>query len=413
MKTQETIRDDGLRIITGKVPSKKAHMRLIAKVGSAYDPPHQQGLFHYFEHMAFKGTKQRTVEEIRSFSRRNILNSNASTGRLATTYEGEAVYKKFFRLCDFLCDLYSNSNFPPEEIEREQEVVLNEIARDQDQDNYIAFWKLWEALWQSNPLRIFGVGTPEGVRSVDRDTLMAAKEKWYVPSNTIAIAVGKVDHNEFVSELNRHIPENAKTVARLTWEDEYETTPHQPEVIVERPQREKATIVFGCKFPLRTDDGHAATSKLLQYTLVTGAGSLLWRELREKRGLAYSLSGGVTNEYPLGAHFYVSVETMPDRIDTVRELVPPILLQPFSNQKIFEETKEYLADWHTLDYEELHRWASLLQNELQKGKAPKSTERYLSRFHKAISSVTIDEVEELRKTTFTPERFATVVIKPT
>lgn len=412
MKTQETIRNDGLHIITCNVPSKKAYIELVAHVGSAYDPPHQQGLFHYFEHMAFKGTQQRTVEEIRSFSRHNVLSSNASTGRMETTYYGTAVYKKCSRLCDFLCDLYFNSTFPEEEIKREQEVVLNEIARDQDKDNYAAYQKLWEALWRKNPLRIFGVGTPEGVQSVDRAALTAAKNKWYIPSNTLAIAVGRVDHDEFVNEINNHVPESASMATHAAWQDEYNELPNQQEIIVKRPQREKATLVFGCKFPLYTDDRHTVTGKFLEYALVVGSGSLLWRELREKRGLAYSLSGGISAIHPLGAYFSVYVETLPNRVDAMRELVPLILFQPFTDQKIFEETKEYLSDWFSLGCEGLNDWASLIRNELRKGRTLKSTQRRYQRFCKAISLVTLDEIEDLRKTTLAPKRFTTVVIKP-
>ena len=106
MKVQETIREDGLHIISGRIPSKKVYMKLLAKVGSAYDQPDKRGLFHYFEHMAFKGTSNRTLQDIISFSRRNVLARNAYTGRIETGYWGEAVARKFPLLCEFLCDIF-------------------------------------------------------------------------------------------------------------------------------------------------------------------------------------------------------------------------------------------------------------------------------------------------------------------
>lgn len=166
------------------------------------------------------------------------------------------------------------------------------------------------------------------MQSIDRAALIAAKEQWYVPSNTLAIAAGNVDHDDFVERLNQHIPRDTRTVSHLTWEDEYDELPAQQEVIIER-QREKAIVIFGCKFPLYTDTKNTALMKFLEYALVKGTGPLLWRELREKRGLAYSLSGGITMTPALGAYFQVYVETKPDRIDTVRELVSLILFQPF------------------------------------------------------------------------------------
>ncbi|MCI0566440.1 insulinase family protein [bacterium] len=412
MKIEETIRDDGLRIITCRIPSKKVYVELTAGVGSAYDQPGQEGLFHYFEHMAFKGTARRPVDEIRSFSRRNILASNASTGKIETRYYGTAVARKFSELCDFLCDIFFHSEFPPEEIEREKEVVLNEIARDEDRDSTVAFCRLRESLWRRNPLRVFGVGTPPGVRSVGRDVLLATKEKWYIPSNTLAIAAGKIDHHDFVCELNKHIPYNFRAVRHYSWDDELEAPPVHREILVPRGLRNRATCVFGCKFPVFADDKRIAVSKILQHSLVTGSGSVLWRELREKRGLAYSLSGRVTASYRLGADFSVYVETLPDRIDNVRELLPQILFKPFTDKSIFEETKEFLLDWYALGHDDPDDYAALIRSQIYRGKTPKSTERYFNRFCKALSSVTIDEVESLREATLVPERFVTVIVKP-
>ena len=412
MKAQETIRDDGLHIITCKVPSKKVYVGLVAGVGSAYDTSHLRGLFHYFEHMAFKGTHVRTVEEIHSFSRRNILSKNASTGQLDTIYDGIAIYKKFPQLCELLCDLYFNSIFPEEELEREKEVILNEIVRNRDKENYAATEKMRKILWQYNPLRISGVGTLEGVSNINRAILMAAKEKWYVPSNTIAVAAGNIDHNEFVKELKRHIPENNISVSHLAWSDEYDTLPSQQEVIIERPHQEKVTIIFTCKFPLYADERDQAISHFLQYAMIAGPGSIVWKELREKRGLAYNLSGGITNARPLGSYFSLYVETLPNRIDVVRELVLRILFQPFTDKNVFEETKEYIGDWLSLGYENLDDWTYMVRASLQQGKTLKSTERHFSVLRKIISSITLDEVEKLRSATLIPERFVTVVVKP-
>ncbi len=413
MKVRETIREDGLRIISGRVPSQKVHFELIAGVGSAYDPKDKQGLFHYFEHMAFKGTKKRSIEDINAFKGRNLLANNASTKRLETKYYGESVSRKFPILCEFLCDLYFHSVFPSEEMKREKEVILNEIARDNDMDHYRAFFSLWDQLWIQNPLRVFGVGSTEGVKNISRDDLLSAKEYWYVPSNTIAPAVGGVDHDEFVAELNRHIPiDRVHIVSHRTWDDEYGALPQKSEIIIELPKREKAIFLLGSKFPFYKDEKNIVLASFFKYLLVGRATSRLCSEIREKRGLSYALDGGVACDYRLGHYFYVHVETLPQRVKEVQGLVKELLMKPFDNPDVFEETKEWLQDWCTLNPELLSKWVGYIENALNRGESPRKVERLLSRMSKLISSVSLEEVEDFRRFSLNPDHFVSVIVKP-
>ena len=413
MKVRETVREDGLRIISGRVPSKKVYLNLIAGVGSAHDPENKKGLFHYFEHMAFKGTEKRSIEDIGSFTRRNLLDGNASTKKLTTSYYVEAVSRKFSLLCEYLCDIYFHSVFPKSEIEREKEVILNEIARDNDDDHYRAYFALWEQLWTQNPLRASEVGSPEGVKNVSRDDLLSAREHWYVPSNTVALAIGRIDHDDFVAELGRHIPIDSAAIEHRTWNDEYGALPQKPEVIIELPEREKAIFLLGFKFPFYNDEKTAVLTKFLQFLLVCRPTSRLWNEVREKRGLSYALNGGVCCDYQLGHYFHVYVETFPQRVEEVQELVKGLLMKPLDDSDEFEEMKEWLYDWYTLNPETLDEWSAFIVDALNRGVSPKTAERYLSRMSKLISSVSLDEVEDLRRLSMNPEQFVSVIVRPT
>jgi len=129
MKINETIRKDGLRIITCYVPHKKSvFVELVARVGHAYDPSNKPGLFHIFEHMAFKGTKKRTANDLLSFAARNFMDDNAGTGTLETTYEALAIDRKLPLACEYLCDIYFNSLLPSAELKKEIRLILLEAA---------------------------------------------------------------------------------------------------------------------------------------------------------------------------------------------------------------------------------------------------------------------------------------------
>ena len=413
MRVQETMRDDGLRIISSRIRSQKVYLGIMCPVGSAYDPLDMRGLYHYFEHMAFKGTEQRTVQDLRNFAARFLLENNAATGNLGTIYSGMAVQRKFPELCEFLCDTYFHSVYPEEEIEREKEVVLNEIEMRKDNDYSRAYLALGETLWQKNPLRESGGGTVEGVMKITRSDLLGAHALYRIPACTVIIAVGAIDHDNVVKTLNTLIPRDITPCPpRKIWDTEYDMPPTEQYVTITLPQKQKATIVCGCKFPVHRDKRVRVLRSFLVHMLVLGTNSILWNEIREKRGFAYSVSGGIGGEYSLGNYFFADASVLPSRVETVCDLIHECIHKPLSDLRQFEITQEWLYDWHTLEYETLEDWAGLIMGRLNMELPVKQSERYFGQIRNLIRSVTLDEVEELRVSTLKREKFATVIVRP-
>ena len=191
----ETVREDGLRIISKRLTNtKRLNLSVSALVGLAYDGEEREGRFHFWEHMAFKGTKTRSMSELKKQLGR-FLYSNAFTDYTHTTYilKGAAARKE--ELKDVLFDMYVNPAMPAEEIEKEKGVVLREAADWKDNDSTFAIGEINKLLWRKNPLRRLGVGTEEGMRAINKDSLFADHAEWYRSSNTIVIGVGHVDHD--------------------------------------------------------------------------------------------------------------------------------------------------------------------------------------------------------------------------
>ncbi len=416
MKIKETVRRDGLRIISCNIPTQtRVSVEISALVGSAYDPSHKQGLFHYFEHMAFKGTKKRTVKEISDFANRNLLNFNASTSRLRTEYYGVAVYKKLTEACDVISDIYVNSNFPTKEIKKEKGPVLLEAARNKDGDSYLSDLTLRELLYAKNPLRQFSTGTEEGIKSITRNDLVREKDKWYVPSNTIALAVGRVSHSAFVREIEKRVPINASVVNHPIWDSELNLFPGEVRKVIERKDRNQSTVVMGCKVPEKVSDRMDVVEDFLLSLLVSGWSSRLRHEVREKRGLAYSARGGITRMYGLGAYFSSFVQTKPGKEKIVESLMRKAIFTPITikDKKIFEDTRETMNDHITAGFgENLDRWGDLIYEKIVKGESLSGIERYFKEQRAIVNSLSLKEAEKMRKELFRPERFATVIIKP-
>ncbi len=416
VKINETIRKDGLRIITVAVPNKrKVYVELVARVGSAYDPSNKLGLFHFFEHLAFKGTKRRSAEDIQSYTNRNILGTNATTGELGTTYYGISVYTKLKETCDLFCDIYCNSIFPTKELRKEVRPVLLEIARNKDNDFAVADEALRKQLWKNNPLRLPAGGTTKGVQSVTRADLLREKKKWHIPSATVAVAIGKVNHKSFVREINKGIPLKFKRVMLNTWSDEYSELPRKQRVVIKKPGRKKALIMLGFKLPLAMPERtKVCFYNILMQLLASGDGSRLWKEVREKRGLAYTCGGYVSSSVGLAKYVVVYAETSPKHIAKVEKLMCRSLLNPLTSQSDFKETKERKLDQLTVGFDDagFNEYEDQIWQKIVEGKPVRSIVRHYSDAHRILTSLSLRDVEAIRKEFFRPERFAIVVVKP-
>jgi predicted Zn-dependent peptidase len=415
MKLKETVREDGLRIITVTLPeTRKVHVALTARVGSAYDPEEKRGLFHFFEHMAFKGTKRRSITDIQAFTQRHLLEYNATTMPLQTSYYATAVYTKMPLVTDFLADIYLNSTFPREEVDRERGPIILEIASHDDHDGAAAFTELRKILWKENPLRYYGGGTKKGIQAVTREDIVREQNRWHVPGATIALAVGNVEHHAFVKEVNAHIPVKKSSVSFTSWPSEEATIPMKDRVVVTKPKRKKAIVILGLKLPSHLDERTTLMAYgYLNSLLSSGSASRLYREIREKRGLAYAVGGSFSNEASLGRYYYAYVETGKSHIKEVEKLMHTALTTPLTSRDDFEDAKEGLQDLITLGYDtNLSYIADTIYESILEGKPLSKIPHFFDRASKYLRTITLEDVEALRATLFRPEHFVTVSVVP-
>ena len=418
MKINETIRKDGLRIITCYVPHKKSvFVELVARVGHAYDPSDKPGLFHIFEHMAFKGTKKRTANDLLSFAARNFTSDNACTSTLETAYEASAIDRKLPLACEYLCDIYFNSLLPSAELEKEKKLILLEIARKKDSDGLVAIIAADKCLYKKNPLRYVGIGNAAGLARISRADLIKQKNKWHIPSNTVAIAVGNVNHRDFVKEINKRISLNAKKVSLTQWADEASDFPSKREVTIKLPKREKSILLLKCKIPRDLDMKKQEAFSLFN-KLIGGGGysnSILWHEIREKRGLAYAIRSSYSTVTGLGDGFSVYAEIDPSKSVQVEKLIWQVLAKPISDKRRFDELREAIVDSFEIDTFEngsFEDYEDLIRDKIILDKPVKSIEGEDKKRLKIISHLTLKDLEAVRKEFIHPERFVRVLVEP-
>lgn len=413
MKIDETTRKDGLRIISCYIPHKRSVLaELVVRVGYANDPSDKLGLFHCFEHMAFKGTKKRSIKNLQSFAGKNFFAHDASTGPLTTSYEASFIDRKLPFACDYLCDIYLNSIFPLVELKKEKKPILLEIARINDDDSSIANQALRKLLYKENPLKLFGCGTIDGIKRINREDLIEQRKKWHLPSNTVAIAVGNVNHRDFVKEISKRIPINPKKIPIKRWSDEADKNPTKNEVVIKKPKRNKTIILFGCKIPIDIDIKTREAISLFSKMMGLGSNSRLWKEVREKRGLAYVINSAYAGSPGLGNLFYVQTEVAHANYTRVSKLLERLLSKPLFEKQEFKELRGRIFDAFEVASveQDIEYYERLILRNIIENKPVKDIESEDKERLEIIANLSLKDIEQVRERFIRMDRFARAIV---
>lgn len=414
MAMREAVRDDGLRVITRTIPgTKRVLLSATANAGYAHDPEGLEGVNHMFEHMAFKGTTSRSLDEINNTLARYFTNFGASTSVLSTTYRGEGIFRRQENIAGLLFDLYNNPSFPESEFEKEKLVVLDEIAKVQASDFKMSYHYMMQALCRENPVAIFGAGTPESVMGLKTNNLVEAHARSYIPSNSLVIGVGNVDHAALVDQAFSAFPFDPRTLTPDTWQAETDLPPIQPETVICRPGKPRSLIAIGCKLPASEKSDGAA---MILSSLLGGKGiiSMIDREIRGKRGLAYSSKSMVFSpQYSLGNFLMCIADTKPENAGQVKDLMLRVMCGQPIDSGDFERTMEVTQDTFEIGIESPSQWESLLRRRaLDERGSVFELRGYAGKAVRELAKVSLDDVNRLREKYLVPERLATVVIAP-
>ncbi|MGB1539857.1 MAG: M16 family metallopeptidase, partial [Rickettsiales bacterium] len=283
---QETTLPNGLRVATEKLPG--AHSVAVAvsvNVGARYEAQEQNGLSHLLEHMAFKGTKTRTARQIAESFDDVGAHLNAFTSSEHTVYYARTLPKDLPMAVEVLADILLNATFEAEELERERGVILQEIAMHQDTPDDLAFDHFHETVYPNQPLGRSILGTPEHIKAFTADDLRAYVAQYYCPASMVITAAGAVEHEQLVQWVGEH----------FTYTDKGLHPKPAPARYVGGDKRVKADfeqmhLVLGIP-GLSYNDPDYYIAQMVTTVLGGGMSSRLFQEVREKRGLAYSVYG--------------------------------------------------------------------------------------------------------------------------
>jgi len=310
-----TTLDNGLRIITDDIPGiATAALGLWVEVGARNEPENINGISHFLEHMAFKGTTTRSALQIVESIENVGGHLNAYTSKENTAYHARILAQDIPLALELIADIIQNSIFEGNEIERERGVILQEIGQAMDTPDDIIFDYFQNTAFSGQPLGRPILGPPDIVRSLSRDDLMGYMNKEYTAERMVFAAAGGVDHDQIV-DLCRNRFSNLLTHPTK----EYEKAAYKGGHFYEKRDLEQVHLLVGFESYSYSDP---ESYPLAIYASLLGGGmsSRLFQEVREKRGLVYSISAFNSPFRDTGV-FSIYAGTGPEK---VKELLPTV-----------------------------------------------------------------------------------------
>jgi len=316
LPVRSTTLDNGMTVITHSMPSlESASVGVWVKSGSRCETKAEHGISHVLEHMAFKGTKSRTSREIVEQIENVGGDINAATSIENTGYFSRVLKEDVGLAADIISDILQNSLFNEKELTREKHVIVQEIGASHDAPDDHVFDLFQEAAFGDQPIGRNILGTVESVEGFTPDDIRGYMERTYVGDSMVMAAAGNLDHDQLVD------------VATKKFEGLKATGAPEPEpakfsggdIRLDR-DHEQAHVLIGVEGRAYNSDGFYA-GQILSSILGGGMSSRLFQEVREKRGLCYSVYSFHWAFADSGI-FGVSAATSPDDLG---ELVPVVL----------------------------------------------------------------------------------------
>lgn len=288
MKTQLTKLPGGLRVATCEMPHvETAAVGIWAGVGGRHESARLSGISHFIEHMLFKGTPKRSARRIMEEVEGVGGDMNAYTAEERTCYYAASAAEFFPRICDVLADIYLNPKFTPQDIERERGVIGEEILMYRDEPSSHVQEMLNAAYWPNHPLGRSLTGSLDTIEGFKREDFIGYRESHYHTGSTVFTAAGNIKHEDVVeraAKLFENLPKGRKPKFAKA-----DAMPKKGRVVVEQRDTQQTQFAMGLPGPSSHDPRRHALH-ILHVILGGNASSRLFQQLREKRGLCYSVS---------------------------------------------------------------------------------------------------------------------------
>ncbi len=364
---QKSVLPNGLRIITEYVPGvRSVSIGIWVTVGSRDETPEQSGLSHFIEHMIFKGTEKRSALDIaKTFDRMGGL-SNAFTSKETTCFHAKVLDEHLEEVTDLLADILLNSRFADVEVDRERQVILQEINMVEDSPDELIHELFSGLFWKGNPLERSILGSVDTVQATTSHTLKSYVNHYYVAPRILVVAAGNLEHRQFADMAEKafgSIPSGNDISRRQR------PIPNLDIQFFDR-DLEQVHLLMGFQGPSAADPARFAA--LLMNVILGGSmSSRLFQEIREKRGLAYAIYSFLNSYHDaglLGIYAGVAPQNVHETVALIKEEMVKLAENPLTIGEL-DAARDHIKGNLLLSAESTDaRMSRLAKNEIDLGK---------------------------------------------
>lgn len=393
MKYEKTVLKNGLQVITQTRPDiETVSLGLWVNTGSAYEEKNINGISHFIEHMVFKGTNKRNALQISEDIENVGGQTNAYTSREFTAFYAKMLKSDMPLAVDVIADFIAAPTFDASEMKKEKEVVIQEIKQSVDTPDDAVFDYFQEDAFKNQPIGCTILGPEETVRSFDADAMRAYMKNHYGANNMVAVAVGNISHQAFVQEIENRLadyPNKANfSPAPQTYTGGF---------TLQERDIEQVHLLLGFN---GVDYKNPMYYSVSVFSTIFGGGmsSRLFQEIREKRGLVYTVYS-FTNSHTSSGLFGIYAGTTADELTKLMPVVADEI-KKVCNEKItdkeLERAKTQLKASMLMALESSSSTAEVMARQTLIHKRIIPTEEVISR----IENVNLEDVQKAAQMLF-------------
>jgi len=396
---------NGIRVITEKMP----HVRSVSVgiwigTGSREEAPQETGISHFIEHMVFKGTKNRSAEQIARSVDSIGGGLDAFTSKELVSYNVKVLDEHLPEAFDVVADLVRNPLFEEADIEKEKGVILEELKMEVDNPEYLIHEIFSSNFWKDHPLGRPILGTKQTIRGFDRDKIERYYRQFYTPANILITAAGSLNHSQLVRLAEQHFSDlKPRPMTPL----QGPPRPHAPLVFRNKSSLEQVHVYIGVPSAAMPDQSRFAWL-VLNTILGGGMSSRLFQNIREKQGLAYTVYSELMMYRDAGCMLIYAGTSLKSAGKVVESIAQE--LRRLSDKLVTEDelrrAKDHLKGSYVLSLESTSsRMGNLARQELY-------FKRYFSldEMLESVEQVTAEEVRQLAGEYFDPKNMAVAML---
>jgi predicted Zn-dependent peptidase len=402
----KTVLSNGIRVLTKSLPQvSSVSMGVWVDVGARDESPEESGLSHFIEHMIFKGTRRRSAYQIAKEFDAIGGQTNAFTTMESTCYHAKVIDAHLNTMVDILSDIFLHSMFDRGEVERERPVIFQEIGMLEDNPEEYIHLLAGKAYWGDAPLGASILGSRENVERFTADSIVSFFKKYYQPERIVISAAGHLDHDDFVGKVTAPFssvqPGNGLPL-RVAPKGRQELALHGRAL-----EQVHVCLTTG---GVSITDPRRYPMALMNTILGGNMSSRLFQEIRERRGLAYSVYSFISSFVDTGMFgAYVGVDAKNTR--TVIELLLSHIRQlaeaPVSASEL-EDAKEFTKGNLLLSTESVdNQMVRIAQNEIHFGRSIPMSEVIA-----AVEGVETEEIQALARSILEKSPMALTLLGP-